>query len=224
MTIPKRPTRTDASSVYTSRTLDKATVSAFIAGDVAAYRALYEVYADNLFAYCVYILSDVGIAEDAFQEVLIRVYTSRTQLREREPKAVKAWLMKITRSVCLNLTRTSKFLPEFVYLDEDFENDSAEYVSRKELSFEGINTEMPEQIFQHAFASIAPIYREAFMLKEIEGFSYDEIADLTGVSSANVKVRINRAKKMLRKLLAPHFRDEIRVRVPVRESEHEINE
>lgn len=200
------------------RTLDASTISAFIAGDVDAFSAVYEMYADALFAYCVYIMGDARSAEDAFQEVLIRIYSTRAQLRDQS--AIKAWLMKVTRSVCLNLTRTSKFTPEFVYLDRDFDEANTLSDHHKELTLESIDAALPEQIFQYAFERIAPIYREAFMLKEIEGFSYAEIADLTGVSTPNVKVRINRAKKMLRKLLAPHFRSELGSRFPaVDESE-----
>jgi RNA polymerase sigma-70 factor (ECF subfamily) len=213
VTDPKRPVSSGgASNAVSKRTLDAATLSAFVAGDVDAFRAVYDLYADSLFAYCVYIMGDARVAEDAFQEVLIRIYSSRDQLREGG--AIKSWLMKVTRSVCLNLTRTSKFTPEFVYIDRDFDDENGYPHSLKELSFEGINAAMPEQIFQFAFERIAPIYREAFLLKEIEGFSYTEIADLTGVSVPNVKVRINRAKKMLRKLLAPHFRSELGSRFP----------
>ncbi|MBS1903662.1 MAG: RNA polymerase sigma factor [Bacteroidetes bacterium] len=201
------------------RSLDSSTISAFIAGDVKAFKEVYEFYADSLFAYCLYIMGDTRAAEDALQEVLIRIYSNREQLREGA--AIKSWLMKITRSVCLNLTRTSKFTPEFVYLDADFEDEEGILHRQKELSFEAIDPAMPQQIFQYAFERVAPIYREAFLLKEVEGFSYAEIADLTGVSVPNVKVRINRAKKMLRKLLAPHFRAELGSRIPSVPEEHE---
>ncbi|HYM19370.1 MAG TPA: RNA polymerase sigma factor [Candidatus Kapabacteria bacterium] len=219
MSVLKRPNTAPAAKHSARRKFDAATVSAFIAGDVGAFRSLYEMYADTLFAYCIYILGDAAAAEDAFQEVLIRIYTSRGQLREAG--ALKTWLLTVTRSVCLNLIRTSKFTPEFVYLDEDFDSESA---SSKELSIESIDPEFPEQIFQYAFTRIAPIYREAFMLKEIEGFSYSEIAKLTGATTANVKVRINRAKKMLRKLLAPHFRTRIKLSTAVRQQDSEVNE
>jgi RNA polymerase sigma-70 factor (ECF subfamily) len=220
VTDPKRPTdMSGVSRTATKRTLDASTISAFVAGNVEAFRAVYDLYADSLFAYCIYIMGDVRVAEDAFQEVLIRIYSSRDQLREGG--AIKSWLMKVTRSVCLNMTRTSKFTPEFVYIDRDFDDENGYPQSLKELSFEGIDAAMPDQIFQFAFERIAPIYREAFLLKEIEGFSYAEIADLTGVSVPNVKVRINRAKKMLRKLLAPHFRSELGSRFPAIEEAEE---
>lgn len=196
---PKRP------ESPTSVKVEHEVVSAFIAGDLVAFREIYRVYSDRMYRYCVFILGDAVLAQDALQETFIRVHLHRDQLRE--PEALKGWLLQVTRSVCLNLVRTSKFTPEFVYLDQDFDQTNPTS-NTKELSLEGFDAEMPNQIFQYAFGQIAPIYREAFMLKEIEGFSYSEIAELTGTTDSNIKVRINRAKKMLRKLLAPHFREQ----------------
>jgi RNA polymerase sigma-70 factor (ECF subfamily) len=142
-------------------------------------------------------------AEDAFQEVFIRVYQRRDQLREA--RALKNWLLLIARSVCLNLTRESVFTPEFIYLDDDSRVHEG-YTNHKEFAVETTGKEFEEEIFQQAFNMIAPIYRDAFLLREIEGFTCEEVADLTGTTESNVKVRILRAKKMLREILAPHFK------------------
>ncbi|MFI5263651.1 MAG: RNA polymerase sigma factor, partial [Candidatus Kapaibacterium sp.] len=88
------------------------------------------------------------------------------------------------------------------------------FTDRKELSFEGIDHDFPEEIFQFAFRKIAPIYRDAFMLREIEGFTCEEVAELTGASLTNVKVRIARAKKMLREILAPYFKSRLKKSEP----------
>ncbi len=190
----------------TSVKVEQEVISAFIAGDMIAFREVYRVFHDKMYRYCVFILGDTTLAQDALQETFIRVHLHRHQLRETD--ALKGWLLKVTRSVCLNLVRTSKFTPEFVYLDQDFDQSNPTS-NTKELSLEGFDAGMPNQIFQYAFEQIAPIYREAFMLKEIEGFSYAEIAELSGTTESNIKVRINRSKKMLRKLLAPHFREQL---------------
>jgi hypothetical protein len=56
-----------------------------------------------------------------------------------------------------------------------------------------------------ALSKLGPIYRDAFLLREFEGYDYEEISKITGASVMNVKVRITRAKKRLRTLLAPYF-------------------
>jgi len=178
-------------------------IEAFIAGDLQAFKYVYNKYRERIFSYCLYITGNKLFADDAFQEVFIRIYERREQLREG--RALKNWLLLVARSVSLNMVRESKFTPEFIYLD-DSSRDHEGYTERKELSLEGINQEFPEEIFQFAFRKIAPIYRDAFILREIEGFTCEEVADLTGASVSNVKARTARAKKMLREILAPHFK------------------
>lgn len=185
---------------YSADSEDKIT-RAFIAGDLDAFKYVYHKYRQRIFSYCLYVTGNKTLAEDAFQEVFIRIYERREQLRES--RALKNWLMMIARSVCLNQTRESKFTPEFIYLDDE---GRVEGENQKELRTEGLEHEFPSDIFQMAFKKIAPIYRDAFILREIEGFSPDEVAEMTGASATNVKVRVLRAKKMLRQILAPHFK------------------
>ncbi len=166
-----------------------------------AFKYVYNKYRERIFSYCLYLTGNKTQAEDAFQEVFIRVYQKRNQLREA--KALKSWMLMIARSVCLNLTRESVFTPEFIYLDDELRERQGYH---KELSAERDELEFPEEIFQIAFKKIAPIYRDAFLLREIEGFTCEEVAELTGTSAVNVKVRVMRAKKMLREILAPYFK------------------
>ncbi len=197
-------------------------ITAFIAGDLSAFKYVYNKYRERIFSYCLYVTGNRAQADDAFQEVFIRVYQRREQLREA--KALKNWLLLVARSVCLNMARESKFTPEFIYLDNEHREHDW-YTEHRELSSDGINEEFPEQIFQLAFSKIAPIYRDAFLLREIEGFTCEEVAELTGSSLSNVKVRIARAKKMLRTILSPHFKErleKIEKQSPIVQSETEI--
>jgi RNA polymerase sigma-70 factor (ECF subfamily) len=180
-------------------------VADFIRGDMKAFRYVYNKYRDRIFSYCLYVTGNKTLAEDAFQEVFIRIYERRKQLLHE--KALKNWLLLVARSVCLNLVRESKFTPEFIYLDDEEEQN----LIHSEISLKGIDMEFPEEIFQLAFRKIAPIYRDAFILREIEGYTYEEVAEITAASVTNVKVRVGRAKKMLRQLLAPYFKHRLEV-------------
>jgi RNA polymerase sigma-70 factor (ECF subfamily) len=173
-------------------------VAAFIEGDLKAFRYVYNKYRERIFSYCLYVTGNKILAEDAFQETMIRIYEKREQLREA--RALKNWLLLVARTVCINLARESKFTPEFIYLDEDpVAVETPNIGSRNEEEFS-------DEIFQFAFRKIAPIYRDAFLLREIEGFTYEEAAEMTGATVTNVKVRVARAKKMLRAILSPHFK------------------
>ena len=183
---------------------DQQIVAAFIAGDMQAFKYVYNKYRERIFSYCLYVTGNKTRAEDAFQEVFIRIYQRREQLREA--KALKSWMLMIARSVCLNLTRESVFTPDFIYLDDELHSNQSS-ADRHGVSVG--EHEFPEEIFQIAFNKIAPIYRDAFLLREIEGFSSEEVAELTGTSVVNVKVRVMRAKRMLRGILAPHFKNRL---------------
>ena len=180
---------------------DKALIEAFIAGDMAGFRFVYSRYQQRVMSYCLYYMGEQASAEDAFQEVFSRAYTRREQLRET--KALKSWLLLITRSVCLNLLRTSKFTPKFVSIDEDPESET--YHQPRELSVQPNDSLVADDMLKQALAKLAPIYRDAFLLREFEGYEYEEIAKMTETSVMNVKVRITRAKKRLRTLLAPYY-------------------
>ena len=191
----QKPSHTDVS--------EQQIIEAFIAGDMQAFKYVYNKYRERIFSYCLYVTGNKVQAEDAFQEVFIRIYRKHGQLRET--KALKSWLLLIARSVCMNLARESVFTPEFIYLDDEL-RERPGYTNSTEFSVPSHNNEFSEEIFGFAFKKIAPIYRDAFMLREIEGFTCEEVAELTGTTVVNVKVRVMRAKKMLREILAPHFK------------------
>ena len=60
-------------------------IEAFIAGDMQAFKYVYNKYRERIFSYCLYVTGNKTQAEDAFQEVFIRVYQKREQLREANP-------------------------------------------------------------------------------------------------------------------------------------------
>jgi RNA polymerase sigma-70 factor (ECF subfamily) len=177
-------------------------IEAFVRGEMSGFKFIYNRHRQQVYSYCLYYTGEKVAAEDAFQEVFTRVYTHRDQLRE--PKALKSWLLLITRSVCLNSLRTSKFTPDFVPISSE-SNTENERPEPKELTVDPRETQSSGELLKLALARLAPMYREAFLLREFEGYSYDEIAEQVGISVMNVKVRITRAKKQLRTILSPHF-------------------
>jgi RNA polymerase sigma-70 factor (ECF subfamily) len=177
-------------------------IAAFISGEMEGFKFVYNRYRQRVMSYCVYYMGSQTLAEDAFQEVFSRVYTRREQLREA--KALKSWLLLITRSVCLNMLRQSKFTPDFVSLTPDEEGNDP--VEKLEATSDPAQSLQADDMLKTMLARLAPIYREAFLMREFEGYDYEQIAEMTGTTEMNVKVRITRAKKQLRQLLAPYYK------------------
>jgi RNA polymerase sigma-70 factor (ECF subfamily) len=154
-------------------------------GDVEAFNVLFRRYERKVFMYCMRVLLDEEMAHDAFQESFMRLYEHR---KSYDGRNFMVWFFTIIRNVCLNMRRNKK-------VTVPFETSRA--------------NESPAKIYdvvlhEHIVAALnqLPIdYREALVLYEYDGYSYQEIADIIGASIATVKIRIFRARKQLRTLL-----------------------
>jgi RNA polymerase sigma-70 factor (ECF subfamily) len=146
-------------------------------------------------------------AEDVLQEAVLRAFRSWDAVRPRSPRA---WLLRIVRNCCYDLRKQHERDPVQSELDVDAVSDgSAEVV--------GVPADGPEarllriadgEALQHALLALVPEFREAFLLREVEGLAYKEIADVLGVPVGTVMSRLSRARAQLRTLLAGARRKE----------------
>src|SRR5918996_6596854 len=134
-------------------------------------------------------------AEDLTQDVFIRVFRS---LSTYTPGTFEGWLHRITTNLFLDMVRRKQRI-RFDALGED----AAERLPSREPS--------PQQVFndahfdadvQQALDTLAPEFRAAVVLCDIEGLSYEEIAATLGVKLGTVRSRIHRGRSQLRKALA----------------------
>ena len=158
-----------------------------------AFAELYARYSPRIFAYCRRILGDYDRAQDAFQETFVKFFNSAQQ--EREMSNVPAYLLRIARNLCLNMQRSNK---GHISLEE-YHMPSSFDRSHEKIELLSLITQAMETL---------PLdYKEAFILREYEGLSYQEIADMTESSLSTVKIRIYRAKQKIREILAPYIAD-----------------
>ena len=158
-----------------------------------AFAELYARYSPRIFAYCRRILGDYDRAQDAFQETFVKFFNSAQQ--EREMSNVPAYLLRIARNLCLNMQRSNK---GHISLEE-YHMPSSFDMSHEKIELLSLITQAMETL---------PLdYKEAFILREYEGLSYQEIADMTESSLSTVKIRIYRAKQKIREILAPYIAD-----------------
>ena len=134
-------------------------------------------------------------AEDLTQEVFVRVFRS---LSSYTPGTFEGWLHRITTNLFLDQARRkSKF--RFDALGDDSE-------TRMPGRFPSPDAEFGDRLFdddvEAALASLPPDFRAAVVLCDIEGLSYDEIADVLDLKLGTVRSRIHRGRSMLRKSLA----------------------
>lgn len=163
------------------------TVESMKQGSAEAFRLLYDKYKDSVYRFCVRMIDDRILAKDAFQEVFIKVYEARSQFKAG---SFSAWIYAITRNICINHLRARK---EYETFDEGY------HVPMKASDGDiGL-----KDFIEKAIAQLPISLKEALLLREYEECSYQEIADILDIDLSLAKVRVHRARTLLRKLLTP---------------------
>jgi RNA polymerase sigma-70 factor, ECF subfamily len=142
-------------------------------------------------------------AEDLLQETTLRAYRGFASFREGTN--VKAWLYRILTNSFINTYRKKQREPKTVDGPEDldewflFDRLGAQSVARS--AEEDVLANIPDADVKDALESIPENFRMAVLLADVEGFSYKEIAEITGVPIGTVMSRLHRGRKALEKAL-----------------------
>jgi RNA polymerase sigma-70 factor (ECF subfamily) len=174
---------------------DEDLLAAIRAGDDAAMGALLTRHAPAIYRFGVKMCRDPEDAKDVLQETLLAA--ARGVREFRGASSLSTWLYTVARSFCIKKRRTSKFAPrETVSLDDQAssvqphapEKGPEETASDNELT----------ALLDRAIASLDPANREVLVLRDVEGLTAPEVAEVLGVSVDAVKSRLHRARAEVR--------------------------
>jgi RNA polymerase sigma-70 factor (ECF subfamily) len=163
--------------------IDKELVRRVKKGEISAFAELVEKYESDVFTYCLYILKDREDAKDLTQETFLKAFLNIKSLRKEED--FKFWLLRIARNSCFKKLRKRKMEKKLDLYEEE-----------KEIK---IDEEIIKLI--KAINKLDKKDREILTLRDIEGYSYEEISKILKISLNLTKVRIHRARKNLKKIL-----------------------
>lgn len=156
------------------------------------FAALVRRHQNALYRYGRGLGLDHDTALDLVQDAFVKAHARLDQCRE--PAQVQAWLFRIFRNTVLdwvkNVRRTE--VPLLEVAEPAGEQDFAERHALREA-------------IGAALAELPPILREAFLLRHELGHSYEEIAELAGISLSAAKMRVTRAREALREALEPDY-------------------
>jgi len=156
-------------------------------GSAEAFHLLYQEYNQKVYRFCLRLLEDTNAAQDAFQETFIKVFEHRKEFRGGN---FTAWLFTIARHTCLNYIRAKK---EFETIDEALQ--IPDNIQESDIAV--------KDFIKIAISKLPINLKEAIILREYQECSYQEIADILGIDLSLAKVRVHRARLILRKLLKP---------------------
>jgi RNA polymerase sigma-70 factor (ECF subfamily) len=155
---------------------------------------------DALYGYAVTLTRDQTEAEDLVQETYLRAVRAFGQLVPNSN--LKSWLFVILRNAWLNQIRHTRNGPRFIELDNEQE-DLARWPDQLAGDPHVVYLrKLERREIKEAIESLPPLYREIVVLRDIEGFSYQEIATLLDCPAGTVMSRLGRARKKLRQLLS----------------------
>src|SRR3569832_1983259 len=188
------------------RTLDdSAVVAQFLGGEERAFQELVDRYQTRLLNFVYRTIGDREKAEDLVQEVFIRVY--RHLHRFDRSKKFSTWIYTIASNLAKNELRNRSRNPLVLFqtIRKNWQDDD------RPLQFED-TTARPDDLFRKRHlrslveASVARLpehHRQVFILRELEGKSYEEIAEITNCNLGTVKSRLNRARNSFAEIIAP---------------------
>jgi len=177
---------------------DEKLVARTLAGDRSAFRTLVERHYTAVYRLCRSILRHPEDAEDATQEVFVRVYEALGQFAGRG--AFGAWLRRLTVNHCLNRTQSAQNRASSRAYSLDLLAETLPASQECDPEERLLRTEERAQI-KKELDELPPSQRAALGLRLLEGLSYEEIAELMGVPVNSVRSWLHRGRARLREAL-----------------------
>jgi len=175
------------------------------AGDREAFYELVRPYERMVYATAISVVKNTADAEEVAQEAVLKAFSGLSRFRG-EAK-FSTWLLQITYNEAkMKLRKARPHLYES--LDNQPQNEEGDFWPKDFADWRPIPSELLEQnevcqAVQDAINSLNPSYREVLVLRDIQNLTIKETTAILGISEANVKTRLHRARLLLRDSLAP---------------------
>jgi RNA polymerase sigma-70 factor (ECF subfamily) len=182
-------------------------VAAHLAGDEFAFGELVRRYQSRLLNFIHRMIGDRERAEDLVQEAFVRVH--RHLHRFDQTRKFSTWIYTIASNLAKNELRNRSRSPLVFHESARAEHDN----DARPMEFEDSSTR-PDDMFhnrhlqelvQRTVAQLTEHHRTVFVLRELEGKSYEEIAEVTNTNLGTVKSRLNRARSSFAEMIAPYL-------------------
>lgn len=172
-------------------------------GDVEAFSLLISAYEKKILNFTYRILSSKEDAEDVTQEVFVKAYRAIASFDNKS--SFQTWIYKIAQNAALDFLRKQKRRGGKKNVSLYAEDEDGEYeipiADKKNEPYSELRKKEAQNALEKAMEELGADQKEVIVLRDIQGFGYDEIAEITGENLGTVKSRISRARLLLRKKL-----------------------
>ena len=183
-------TTTERSALHSRRIPDARVETDRVPIELAAFEALYESHGARMKSLAFNVLGNRSDAEDAVQEAFLRAYKSRHAFRS--DAALWTWMYRILLNACHDIGRGRASRRDNQKVDASVAVDLPSPIS-----------DCPMQLtLQRAVEALSPIYRDVFLLCEVEGYTHREVADILEIPEGTSKGRLFEARRQLKIVLA----------------------
>lgn len=175
-------------------------------GSRSAFDVLVQRYKNRLFNYLLRLLGQPDQAEEFAQETFVKAYIHAEKYRSIAK--FSTWLYTIATNLVRNQIRSRKRAPTLVSLWSESKDDEGKWLeieAKGTLPDQDVERLQLRDAIQVAIEKIPEKYRSAFVLREINQLSYEEIAAVTGVRLGTVRSRINRGRSHFRLAMTPYL-------------------
>jgi RNA polymerase sigma-70 factor, ECF subfamily len=201
---PERQTVSDWASALSWGRDESELVSELQAGSETAFDWLVTHYHGPVYNLILGMLADTADAADAAQEVFLKAFKGIRNFRQGS--SLKTWLYRIAIREALNHRRWFKrHLQKNVSIDAEPEEGAA-HIEIEDLAgtpFDQLAAHEIQQAVQSALQQVPDVFRSAVILRDLEGLSYEEVAEVLDCSVGTVKSRILRGRRALKDILEP---------------------
>ena len=182
-------------------------IAAILAGETQVYHELIRPYEQSVYMMALSYMKNEADAEDVAQEAFVRAFRHLSSFRA-EAK-FSTWLISITLNEARSRLRRQSVV-RMDSLDEPLDGEKgispALLRDWREIPSEVVEREELRKLIQQAVENLPDIYREVFLLRDVEELNINETAEALNISIPSVKVRLHRARMMLQKQLAPQLK------------------
>jgi RNA polymerase sigma-70 factor (ECF subfamily) len=182
-------------------------ITAILAGDTQRYHELIRPYERSVYLMALSYMKNEADAEDVAQEAFVKAFRNLASFRAEA--RFSTWLISIALNEARSRLRRQSVM-RMESLDEPYEEgrgvSPALLRDWREIPSEAVERDEVRKLIQQAVETLPDIYRQVFLLRDVEEFNVNETAQALKISIPSVKVRLHRARLMLQKHLAPQLK------------------